>query len=131
MLMKILLADDDIDDRFFFSDFLKHRQDIEILASVTDGFEVINYLDQITGESNYPNLIVLDQNMPKLNGRETLQAIRKNEKYKGIAVVVYSTYMDQNLIDECSCYDVASVYTKPFSLDGYNQMMDDIMTSIR
>ena len=70
-MKKVLLAEDDIDDRWFFMDFLKERTDIELLSSVTNGVEVLDYLEEVP-EDKLPNIIILDQNMPKLNGKVTL-----------------------------------------------------------
>ena len=123
---KVLLAEDDIDDRWFFTDFLKHRTDIEVLSSVTNGVEVLDYLSK-TSENDLPNIIILDQNMPKLNGKETLLELRTHDKYNKIAIVVYSTYTDYKLIEECTSLGATLVHAKPVSSEGYNQMINTIL----
>ena len=128
-LKKILLADDDVDDRWFFVDFLKHRTDLEILSSMTNGRELIEYLDGISDDSNFPNLIILDQNMPKLNGKETLSILKNNVRYNKIDIIIYSTYTDQQLVEECMSLGAALVLAKPVSSEGYNHMISDILTA--
>ena len=128
-LKKILLADDDVDDRWFFVDFLKHRTDLEILSSMTNGKELIEYLDGISDDTNFPNLIILDQNMPKLNGKETLSILKNNVRYNKIDIIIYSTYTDQQLVEECMSLGAALVLAKPVSSEGYNHMISDILTA--
>lgn len=128
IIKKILLADDDVDDQWFFANFLKQRPDIEILPSMTNGSELLEYLDKLPGEENFPDLIILDQNMPKLNGAETLSALKSNERYNKINVVVYSTYTDKKLIEECTDLGAALVLAKPVSFEGYNLMISNVLT---
>ncbi|TDE12093.1 response regulator [Dyadobacter psychrotolerans] len=125
--MKILLADDDTDDRWFFQDFLKHRTDVAFFPSVTDGVEVLEYLNSVEADSDFPHVIILDQNMPKLSGKETLCELKANPRYSEIAIVIYSTYTDQKLIDDCRLLGALTVQPKPVSLEGYNEMIDAIL----
>jgi len=124
---KILLAEDDSDDAFFFFDFLHNRSDVDLLPSVTDGVEVIEYLNATSSAGDLPDVIVLDQNMPRLTGKETLDHIKSSEKYGNIAVAIYSTYVGPQLIEECLQLGAVIVETKPVTKEGYNKMMDAIL----
>ena len=124
---KILLAEDDSDDTFFFFDFLRHRPDIDLLPSLTNGMEVIDYLNSIRSANDLPDIIVLDQNMPKLSGKETLAFIKSNERYATVAVAIYSTYVGPQLTEECLKLGAALVEGKPVSGEGYNKLMDAIL----
>ena len=124
---KILLAEDDIDDTFFFFDFLRHRPDLDLLPSVTNGVEVIDYLNSVRSANDLPDVIILDQNMPKLSGKETLAFIKSNERYATVAVAIYSTYMGPQLTEECLKLGAALVEDKPVSGEGYNKLMDAIL----
>lgn len=124
---KILLAEDDSDDAFFFFDFLHNRADVDLLPSVSNGVEVIDFLNNVASDDELPDVIVLDQNMPKLSGRETLDYIKSNKKYGNIAVAIYSTYVGPQLAEECLKLGAALVETKPISKEGYNKMMDAIL----
>lgn len=127
-LTKILLADDDLDDRWFFEDFLKGRDDIILLPAATSGIEVIQYLDNLISANDLPDIIILDHNMPGLNGKETLALLRSRNRYNEIPVLIYSTYIGQKLIDECMKLGAASVMLKPSSPDEYNGMIDRILS---
>ncbi|GAB3892648.1 hypothetical protein GCM10028803_05690 [Larkinella knui] len=125
---KILLAEDDGDDRQFFVDFLGDRTDIELLPSVTTGVEVIDYLSGISWPEALPNIIILDQNMPKMNGIETLRSIKSTTWFSRMEVVIYSTYVGRELIDEGRKLGAVLVKSKPVTKEGYNEMMDEILT---
>ena len=126
----ILLAEDDSDDTFFFFDFLGHRTDVDLLPGVTNGVEVLDYLHSIAANDALPDVIILDQNMPKLSGIETLKAIRANDRYARIAVVMYSTYVGPQLAEECLTLGATSVETKPVNRAGYNAMIDTILSRL-
>src|SRR3954471_12272647 len=89
----IIFADDDADDLELITGFFKqYNRNINVLE-FKDGKEVLKFLDDFALNAT-PLLIVLDINMPRLNGKETLVAIRKHPKYQYIPVVVYSTSSD-------------------------------------
>lgn len=85
----ILLADDDIDDRFFFSKALKEIPLLTHLTVVHDGEELMNYLEK--NLNNIPDILFLDLSMPRKTGFECLYEIKDNEKLKDIPVVMFST----------------------------------------
>jgi CheY-like chemotaxis protein len=126
---KILLAEDDPDDRGFFFEFLEHRSDLLILPPVENGEEVFEFLEKAQG-GTFPDLIILDQNMPKCNGLQTLAILKKNSHYENIPVFVYSTYTDDYLVERSMQLGARSVLEKPFSLEGYQKMIDDILDLI-
>jgi CheY-like chemotaxis protein len=126
MVKKILLAEDDEDDRLLFSNFLKERDDFELMKICENGMEVLEYLDSIPDENDYPDLVMLDQNMPKMNGSQTLQLLKNVPRLAKIPVAMYTTYTDKRLMDECYLAGALTVVTKPISHSGYHQMMNDL-----
>jgi DNA-binding NarL/FixJ family response regulator len=124
MITNVVLVEDDPDDRELFIEFYKDRNDIVLLPSSENGLELIAYLEGITEENALPNLIVLDQNMPKMNGKQTLEFLKSSEKFSNIRVLVYSTYTDNNLIKECMALGAEGVAVKPIDYEGYQRMMD-------
>lgn len=127
---KILLAEDDSDDVYFFVDFLGDRADISLLPSVTNGVDVLDYLNNAEADADLPDVIMLDQNMPRLSGKETLEAIKSTVRYSDIIVVIYSTYVGPQLTDECLKLGATLVETKPVTRDGYNQMIDTVLSKL-
>ncbi len=129
-MMKIVLAEDDSDDKFFFVYFLEDRQDIAILNCVENGLEVLEFLNALADDDDLPDMILLDQNMPKMNGLETLKLLKINSRYSHIPVFVYSTYADLNLTDNCLAAGAVRVYQKPTNKDSYNLMIDSLIETI-
>ncbi len=96
--MKIVLVDDDEDDRMFFADAL---QEIEIsteLVEFHNGQELLDYLSDPNTE--HPQLIFLDLNMPVMDGFQCLREIRKNPELKDLVVAIYSTSSSERDIEE-------------------------------
>lgn len=130
IVRQVILVEDDPDDRDLFVAFLEKRKDINLLPSVGNGIELIGYLESIPADEDLPDLIVLDQNMPLLNGRQTLQFLKSNERYSKIPAVIYSTYADSNLIIDCKNLGAKLVAAKPIDNKGYQKMMDDFLAVI-
>lgn len=87
----ILYADDDRDDLHLLTEALKEIDSAHNIVEAFDGEDALKKLHQMKRENNLPCLIVLDVNMPKLDGRQTLMAIQKDEVLREIPVVIFST----------------------------------------
>lgn len=116
----VIFADDDADDLELITGFFKqYNRNINVLE-FKDGKEVLKFLDDFALNAT-PLLIVLDINMPRLNGRETLAAIRQHPKLQYIPVVIYTT--SNNAIDEDYCKKMgASWITKSSTVEGVKQI---------
>lgn len=123
----VILVEDDPDDRDLFNTFLTPRRDVNILPTVGNGIELIQYLESISSGQKLPDLIVLDQNMPMMNGKQTLQYLKASTRYSKIPAVVYSTYTDSRLIIDCKELGARMVASKPIDDEGYQKMMDDFL----
>ena len=124
---KILLADDDADDREIFERVLGRKKDVSLLQSVENGREVMNYLNAIPSFTGLPDLIILDHNMPKMNGTETLEALKATPRYEGITVVIYSTFSDNRLAEKCISLGAAMVVAKPSTMREYEASIDKFL----
>lgn len=85
----ILLADDDMDDRFFFAKALKEITVSTNLITVNNGEQLMDYL--LTNEAQLPHVLFLDLSMPRKTGFECLAEIKENTKLKNLPVVMYTT----------------------------------------
>lgn len=124
---KILLAEDDIDDQQLFYDFLQHRTDIVLMPAAENGVHLFDSLEKIASNNDLPDLIILDQNMPRRSGLQTLQLLKKTTRYAHIPVMLYSTYTDQQLIKLSSELGAFSVASKPVTKDGYDEMINGFL----
>ena len=124
----ILIADDDEDDRLLTQDALTESRVLNKLYCVADGVELLQYLNregeyQDKAKSPRPNLILLDLNMPRKDGREALKEIKANPELKGIPVVILTTSKQEE--DKVKGYNLgaASYITKPVNFEGLVDLM--------
>ena len=96
----VLYADDDMDDKLWVSDACKAINSSLEIRFLENGKNVFQYLDHAT-DGNFPSLIVLDLNMPEMDGRQTLKAVKSNPRYKDIPVAIVTT--SSNPIDKEIC----------------------------
>lgn len=127
---RVILVEDDPDDVELFESFFSDRKDIQLLPSVGNGVELLNHLKSITNQADLPDLIVLDHNMPLMNGKQTLEHLMQHEHWSKIPAVIYSTYTDTTLIVDCKKLRARVVASKPIDQEGYNKMMNDFLEAI-
>jgi CheY-like chemotaxis protein len=114
----ILMADDDADDRQMTKEAFEESRLLNDLRFVEDGVELLEYL-QRRGKyadpksSPRPGLILLDLNMPKMDGREALKRIKADPELKRIRVVVLTTSKAEEDIYRSYDLSAASYITKP------------------
>ncbi|GAA4344424.1 response regulator [Flaviaesturariibacter amylovorans] len=84
----VLYADDDADDRYIMASMFEAHSDLELLT-FSNGKELISFLDHVDREVICG--IILDQNMPMMDGMETLLEIRKRQAFQSTPAIVYST----------------------------------------
>lgn len=126
-IKKILLADDDADDREIFVRVLGQKHNVSLLNTFENGKEVIEYLETVNTPEQLPNLIILDHNMPKMNGTETLGRLKSDDRFSSINVVIYSTYSDNKMRETCRELGAAMVLTKPSSMKEYEATIDKFL----
>ena len=95
---KLLLADDDLDDRLFFEDAIEELFTSYKLSTVTDGVELMELLSD--DSEQLPDILFLDINMPRKNGCECLAEIKANDILKDIPVVIFSTSLDMEIVNK-------------------------------
>src|SRR5450432_737613 len=93
--LRILLAEDDTDDRFFFDKVLKEIPIATHLTTVHDGEQLMNYLSE--NSDHLPNVLFLDVSMPRKTGLECLSEIKENEKMKDLSVIMFSTFYSRDI----------------------------------
>ena len=114
----ILFADDDPDDRDLITALFKKEAPQISILEFSNGHEVLKFLD--SGRAK-PELIVLDINMPRINGKDTLRRIRSLNDYKAVPVVLFSTTLTP--ADEAFCKShSASWIHKPMHLEEMKQV---------
>jgi CheY-like chemotaxis protein len=128
----ILLADDDEDDRVLTADALRRSRMLNDIRFVVDGEDLIHYL---YGEGVYerggtpaprPGLILLDLNMPKMDGREALAKIKSDEELRRIPIVVLTTSKAEEDIVRAYDLGVNSFISKPVTFEELADAMQTL-----
>jgi CheY-like chemotaxis protein len=87
----VLYADDDVDDLELVQDaFARYSNNVDVVT-VSDGSLALQYLTRLKGDEPKPCLIILDINMPILNGKEVLVRVRQMEEFQSTPVVLFTT----------------------------------------
>ena len=107
--MHILLADDDEDDRTFFSEAIQELKMNNKLTLFKDGNDLMDYLEH--PEIKLPHVLFLDLNMPGKTGIDCLKQIRSNTRFKDIAIAIYSTSSSEKDIED-TFIEGANIYIK-------------------
>lgn len=119
----ILMADDDEEDRMLTADAFRQCRLANELRFVEDGEELLDYLFHRGDYTNpedapRPGLILLDLNMPKMDGRRALEEIKKCPSLRQIPVVVLTTSTANRDISQTYDLGVNSFIAKPVTFDG-------------
>lgn len=127
----ILVAEDDMDDRYLMKTALDETGITEDVQYVENGVELIQHLESVidhNGVLNYPKIILLDLNMPKMDGREVLKMLKSDEVYRKIPVIVFSTTKNQMEIQRCYELGANTYIIKPVSYDTLVETIRGICT---
>lgn len=126
--LKILLVDDDEDDRQFFADALDGLDMNTELVQLINGEECLEYMEN--HKEDCPNLLFLDLNMPIMNGLQCLAQIRKDESFKDVIIAIYSTSSAEKDIEDTFNMGANIYITKPSSFrDLKNSLRQVIKTN--
>jgi two-component system response regulator len=127
----ILIADDDADDRQMTEEALRAARLANDLQFVENGVELIAYL---TGTGSYsgavaaprPGLVLLDLNMPLMDGREALEIIKADTALRRIPIVILTTSKAEEDVFRSYDLGVSGYITKPVTFEGLVEAMSEL-----
>jgi CheY-like chemotaxis protein len=121
--LDILLIEDDIDDVDLLKEALSDNNVQYQMEVIMEGDKVYPYLE---GSKQLPEIIVMDLNLPKIDGKEILQEI-KSSPYTAIPIVVLTTSSAKEDIDYCTSLGISKFITKPATIEGWNSTISSIL----
>ena len=110
---QLLIIDDDVEDQEIFIEALR---EVDLAIECDTAISGEDAFDKLSKRS-LPQLIFLDMNMPKLNGKQVLRELKKNPATNGIPVIMYSTSFAPRDIDEITKMGAAHYLLKPSRFD--------------
>ncbi len=121
----VLIAEDDPDDRLLIAEAFAESDFDHRTEFVGNGEELLQYLELAgsTPDRPVPRLILLDLNMPKMDGRQALQRLKANPEMRRIPVVVFTTSDVEQDIDDTYDLGVSSYITKPSTFEGLKDVV--------
>jgi len=123
----VLHIDDDEDDRELVKNAIESKDKTVIVRQVDNGKAGISFLKQAKEFSDLPCLIVLDLNMPGIDGREVLKEIKKDGKLASIPLVIFTTSsseMDRMFAKK----EGVEIITKPPTLNHFSKVVDKLLS---
>ena len=126
--VEILLVEDNPADARLIAELLKEGQLPHKLQHVSDGVEAAAYLHQLAdnAEARRPDLILLDLNLPRKDGRELLAEIKGDDKLKRIPIVVLTTSQAEEDIQRVYSLYANCCVTKPIDLEQFSRVVKSI-----
>jgi len=125
---KIVLIDDDADDRQIFEEILREIDPDSRVVMAGNGLEMVAMLDKMP-DDELPEMIILDQNMPKMTGKESLIFLKESPRYRHIDTIVYSTYQLKDFYQECLELGAQDIVAKPDTLQAYREMIEQFLAA--
>ncbi|MCW3121395.1 MAG: hypothetical protein JWQ38_887 [Flavipsychrobacter sp.] len=122
----VLLADDDIDDQMLFAEIfyqVSRELNLTIVSGSNELFSHLNACKDI-----YPCLIILDYNIPLVTGLEVIKELKKDSRFSGIPVIVFSTA--ESIGKQCLDAGAVSCFIKPARISGFIEVMQQMLVCI-
>jgi CheY-like chemotaxis protein len=126
--LNILLADDDKDDRLFFTMALEALTISTQLTTVVDGEKLMAYLSENT--EHLPDVLLLDLNMPRKNGFECLSEIKASPGLKQLPVIIFSTSFEQEVVNHLYQNGAQYFMRKPAEFSQLKKIIEQTVTRI-
>ncbi len=126
VVKRVLLVDDDIDDRELFVEAFSFIDNPSIVSTLESSDKLLDYL---RGEDVLPDYVFLDLNMPRKSGKECLKEIQQYESLRGIRVIIYSTSLNPKDVAETYQDGAYCFIQKPNSFSDLKKILQKVLTS--
>lgn len=122
-----LIADDDPDDQFLIQHIVDEACTPELETHyLRDGVELMDFLTDEAEKSRQPNLVMIDLNMPRKDGRTALREIKADPRLAAIPVVVLTTSRSEDDVRYCKRLGVSHYFRKPSTLSEYRDIISGL-----
>lgn len=123
----ILYVDDDHDDLMLIADAFERYTDYLKVVHAHNGLEGLSMLKKMQDNESLPCLVIIDINMPKMDGKEMLRTIRSNKDFQNLPVILFSTSNSEKDKDFAESLD-ADFITKPVSFPNLESLIAEFVS---
>jgi CheY-like chemotaxis protein len=123
----ILIGEDDMDDQEILTEIFGEINKSFELKFLNSGRQLIKYLDELS-QDDLPCLILLDYNMPELNGEEILKRINTNPRFVNIPKVVWSTSNASEYRERCIRAGAITYLVKPSTIQSLKESVSFLLS---
>ncbi|MGY8908430.1 MAG: response regulator [Flavobacteriales bacterium] len=124
--INVVLADDDEDDRLFFSEAFDELKINTKVSTFNDGVYLMDYFS--SEDAILPQVLFLDLNMPRKSGLECLKELRADEKFKDVAIAIYSTSSSEEDVENTFVLGANIYIKKPSDFKSLKKVLSDVVT---
>ena len=124
-MKRIVLAEDDSDDQDMVREIVRDLAANVDLLVFDDGEKLIGGMKRLM-KDELPNLIILDQNMPRLKGTETISHLKTMSGFENIPAVIYTTYHDLKFAEDCKRRNI-QLFQKPDTYEAFSKMIEELL----
>jgi two-component system, response regulator len=130
-ILRILIADDDPDDRQLAAYAFKEAKSVHTISFVKNGEELMEHLLHCVNNGlELPDLVLLDLNMPRMDGRAALREIKLHEGLHNLNVIIFSTFISEEDVSYTSSLGISQYITKPPSFFDLVDIFKNICDSL-
>lgn len=122
----ILCVDDDEDDLFFIREVIGSQAYSFTIAEAHNGWEAMNFLDEAVKTGRLPCLVIMDMNMPRMDGRQAIARIREIDALTKVPLVVFTTSSsaaDRHYFESQGIH----FFTKPFDYKVFTRQIVELL----
>jgi CheY-like chemotaxis protein len=123
--IKILFIEDDAIELMKFQRVLENIEADHHIINANNGEEALTFLSK---SDDFPNLIMVDLNMPKMNGITFLKTLKSDEKLKFLPVIIMTTSNNPKDVFECYSHSIAGYILKPLKYEDYVDRIKNILS---
>lgn len=116
-MINILLVEDDPDDIELLQEVFADNAIAFAMKAITHGDKVLPYLEECPA---FPDVIVLDLNLGKMDGKDILRSIKTSDRFRGIPVVIMTTSSSRDDAELCQTAGADRFFTKPSTMAEFN-----------
>jgi len=125
---RILLVEDNAGDEFLVTDAFDHADfpyEMEVVRNGEEALQRLRREDEFA-DMPIPDLVLLDLNLPRLDGRDVLRSVKSDSALSQIPVLILTTSSSPDDIDTCYSLHANAYMTKPFEVGGYEAIVEAI-----